>query len=93
MFKTQLNKNLMMRKLLFLWHIVKHYFSNAHSVQKTSLRTMKVMINPEYNYHCEHCFAQSFSKVAHNHNKLTISEMKTALTEMVNSGVYHFCLQ
>lgn len=93
MFKTQLKKNLVLRKPLFLWRIAKHYFSNVSSFKKTTLRTMTVMINSECNCRCEHCFAESFSRVAHRHDKLTLSEMKAALKEMVNNGVYHFCLQ
>lgn len=93
MFKTQLKIKLIFRKPMFLLRIVKHFFSNIIFTRKTRLRTMTVMINSECNCLCEHCFAESFSEVSQKDKKMTLSEMKAALREMVNNGVYHFCLQ
>ena len=92
-FKTQMKSNLLTRKPGFLFRVGKHFLTNLIFNQRTSLRSMVVMINTECNCRCEHCFATSFENDFQQRSKLSLEEMKTALHEMVQNGVFHFALQ
>lgn len=92
-YRTQVRWNLIRRKPLFLLRVAKHYLENILFPGRTRLRTMTVMINAECNCKCEHCFAESFNQSKQRFSKLTKREMIAALKEMVDNGVYHFCLQ
>lgn len=92
-FKNQVNARLIGRKPLFLLRVARHFLLNVLRRRKTTLRSMVVMINTECNCDCRHCFAKSFEKDPFHREKLTTAEMKGALREMVENGVFHFALQ
>ncbi|MBN1818516.1 MAG: radical SAM protein [Sedimentisphaerales bacterium] len=92
-FQTQVNTRLIRRKPRFLLRVARHFLVNVLCRRKTSLRSMVVMINTECNCNCRHCFAKSFGNDPFHRNKLTTGEMKAALREMVQNGVFHFALQ
>ncbi len=92
-FQTQVNTRLMRRKPRFFLRVARHFLMNVLYRRKTSLRTMVVMINTECNCNCRHCFAKSFENDPFHRKKLTTGEMKAALREMVQNGVFHFALQ
>jgi len=92
-FTTQFRLRLIQKKLPLMVKVAAQILRNYLGWDKTSkLRSMVVMINTECNMRCEHCFAESFSNIK-NREKLNLEELKAALKEMADEGVFHFALQ
>lgn len=92
-FQTQVNTRLILRKPRLFLRVASHLLLNLLNRQRGFLRSMVVMINTECNCHCRHCFAKSFENDPFHREKLTTGEMKAALREMIQNGVFHFALQ
>ncbi len=54
---------------------------------------MVVMINSECNCNCVHCYVKSSEDDCSGRKKLSPEEMKKAIAEMLENGVFHFALQ